>query len=47
LRALAEALTPAAIAARPFAQLWQFVLEELDKAAGGGPKPSRAAFWKR
>ncbi|MEV8515651.1 VIT domain-containing protein [Dactylosporangium sp. NPDC051484] len=47
LRALAEALTPRAIAARPFAELWQFVLEELDKAAGAASKPSRGAFWKR
>ncbi|MFG2044309.1 VIT domain-containing protein [Dactylosporangium sp. NPDC048998] len=47
LRALAEALTPQAIAARPFAELWQFVLEELDKAAGAASQPSRGAFWKR
>ncbi|MER7007751.1 VIT domain-containing protein [Dactylosporangium sp. NPDC000555] len=46
LRELAEALTPQAVAARPFAELWQFVLEELDKAASAASKPSRGEFWK-
>ncbi|WP_432975701.1 VIT domain-containing protein [Dactylosporangium sp. CA-233914] len=48
LRALAEALTPEAIAARPFEEVWQFVLTELDRAAGGGrSETSRATFWRR
>jgi Ca-activated chloride channel family protein len=49
LRALAERLTPAAIAARPLAELWQEVLAELDKVAGTAPErgATRGAFWKR
>ncbi|HTJ33984.1 MAG TPA: VIT domain-containing protein [Dactylosporangium sp.] len=47
LRELAEALTPQAISARPFADLWRYVLETLDRAAGTSAKPSRGAFWKR
>jgi Ca-activated chloride channel family protein len=48
LRTLAEALTPQSIAARPFSELWQLALTELDRvAAGGAPEPARKAFWKR
>lgn len=48
LRALAERLTPAAIAARPLAELWREVLAELDAVAGGGQPPAtRGTFWKR
>ncbi|WP_432836995.1 VIT domain-containing protein [Dactylosporangium sp. CA-092794] len=48
LQPLAEALKPAAIAARPLDELWRFVLEELDKATGRQPNPpARGAFWKR
>ncbi|GAA2370772.1 VIT domain-containing protein [Dactylosporangium salmoneum] len=53
LRELTEALTPQAIATRPFAELWAFVLEALDRVAqpqasaeGAQPK-ARAAFWRR
>jgi Ca-activated chloride channel family protein len=48
LRELAEALTPQAMAGRPFDELWRFVLEALDRVAGNTAKPStRTAFWKR
>ncbi|WP_433078312.1 VIT domain-containing protein [Dactylosporangium sp. CA-052675] len=49
LRALADALTAQAIATRPLAELWGFVLGELDRVAGGGgnAEPQRKAFWKR
>ena len=49
LRALAERLTPAAIAARPLEELWREVLAELDAVAGAGPSrpPPAGAFWKR
>lgn len=49
LRALAERLTPAAIAARPLEELWREVLAELDAVAGGTPErpAGRGAFWKR
>ena len=49
LRALAERLTPAAIAARPLEELWREVLAALDAVAGDEPEPpaARAAFWKR
>jgi Ca-activated chloride channel family protein len=50
LRALAERLTPTAIAARPLQALWQEVVAELDGVAGAAPEPppaTRGAFWKR
>ncbi|MGI5237519.1 VIT domain-containing protein [Dactylosporangium sp. CA-139066] len=47
LHELTEALTPRSMSARPFVELWQYVLEALDRAAATSPKPSRVAFWKR
>ncbi|MEV0564717.1 VIT domain-containing protein [Dactylosporangium sp. NPDC050588] len=49
LRLLADRLTPEAIASQPLDELWQQVLEELDKVSGDHPDPpkSRGAFWKR
>ncbi|GAA0741753.1 hypothetical protein GCM10010199_67720 [Dactylosporangium roseum] len=49
LRQLTDALTPAGIAARPLDELWRFVLEALDEAAGDPPPQAepRRAFWRR
>ncbi|MFI5912768.1 VIT domain-containing protein [Dactylosporangium sp. NPDC051541] len=49
LRTLAAALTRQSLATRPFAELWELALTELDRVAGVGDstQPPRKAFWKR
>ncbi|WP_238019279.1 VIT domain-containing protein [Dactylosporangium sp. AC04546] len=48
LQPLVDALSPAALATRPLAELWQLALDTLDKAAGNPPPATpRGAFWKR
>ncbi|UWZ49997.1 VWA domain-containing protein [Dactylosporangium matsuzakiense] len=48
LRTLTAALTRESLATRPFTELWELALTELDRVAGATPsQPPRKAFWKR
>jgi Ca-activated chloride channel family protein len=52
LRELADALRPDAIRSRPFAEIWEHVLQVLDAAAGAagaatGRSDRRRSFWRR